>query len=84
MISYLNIIYDIIPTHNMILPIISYIISYPVAHWAPPSPSAAPMAAAASLQRFLVSAALILLSLIRSFLILSASVMDTILGRPLP
>ncbi len=48
------------------------------------SPSAAPAAAAASLRRFLVSLALILLSLIRLRLILSASAMDTIRGRPLP
>ncbi len=39
---------------------------------------------ASSLCSYLVSAALILLSLTRSLLILSASVMDTIRGRPLP
>ena len=48
-----------------------------------PPPPAAP-AAAASLRRFLVSAALILLSLRRSLLILSASAIDTIRGRPRP
>ena len=68
----------------MIMSMILYMISYPVAHWAPPSPSAAPLAAAASLRRFLVSAYLIPLSLIRSFLILPASAMDTIRGLPLP
>ena len=50
---------------------------------APPPLAAAP-AAAASLRRLLVSAALVLLSLTRSLLILSASAMDTIRGRPLP
>ena len=51
---------------------------------APPPPAAAPAAAAASLRRFSVSAALTLLSLTRSLLILSASAMDTIRGRPQP
>ncbi len=46
--------------------------------------SRAPAAAAASLRRFLVSAALVLLSLSRSALIISASVIDTIQGRPRP
>ena len=50
---------------------------------APPPPAAAP-AAAASLRRFSVSAALTLLSLTRSLLILPTSAMDTIRGRPLP
>ncbi len=46
-------------------------------------PLAAPEPAS-SLRRFLVSVALILLSLTHSLLILSASAMDTTLGRPLP
>ncbi len=49
--------------------------------------SALPPAApdpACSLHRFLVSSALTLLSLTRSLLILPASAMDTIRGRPLP
>ena len=50
---------------------------------APPPLAAAP-AAAASLRRFSVSAALTLLSLTRSLLILPTSAMDTIRGRPQP
>ena len=48
---------------------------------APPSPWAAPAAAAASLRRFLVSAAWSLLSLRRLLLILSASAIDTMRER---
>ncbi len=44
--------------------------------------TAAPAAAAATLRRFLISATLILLSLSRSALILSASAIETIRGRP--
>jgi hypothetical protein len=68
MISYNNIIYDIIYTYDMIFLVISYMISYHDIPWgsicsssaaalAPPPPAAA----AASLRRFLVSAALILI-----------------------
>ncbi len=47
-------------------------ISWPMVHYALPPLSAAPAAAAASLCRFLISATLVLLSLIHSRLILSA------------